>query len=164
MFSSTLDKTLGRWGDAERSLRTGMALDPLNTYVLYNLGDVLYLSGRFAEAETILNRLLATTPKFQWTRPLLALTLLEERRVQEALLILDPVDRDLAFANPWPAVLLANGRKAEADETLQRLAARQANTNAWSVALNYAYRNEKDLALQWLERAARRRRPSSSSL
>jgi hypothetical protein len=50
-------------------------------------------------------------------------------------------------------VLLANGRTPEAEAALQMLIAQHAATDASCVAMTYAYRNEKQLALQWLERA-----------
>ena len=162
MFTGILGKTLGRWSDGERSLRAGLTLDPLNTFLLYNLGDLLYLSHRYAEAEAVLKRLLGTTPGFQWTRPRLAMTLLIEGRPQEALAALEPAGHELAI-NPWPAVLLANGRKSEADAALHQLATEHAATNAYYVAVNLAYRNEKELALQWIERAYMQREASLAS-
>ena len=47
----------------------------------------------------------------------------------------------------------ANGRKAEADEALKALIAQWADRGAYPMAMNYAYRGDHDLALQWLERA-----------
>ena len=52
-----------------------------------------------------------------------------------------------------PIMLQADGRQAEADEALKALIARWADTGAFYVAMNYAYRGDHDLALQWLERA-----------
>ena len=46
-----LSRTLGRWDDAERQFRAALARDPLNTYVIFNLGSTYYGAGRFAEAE-----------------------------------------------------------------------------------------------------------------
>jgi TolB-like protein/cytochrome c-type biogenesis protein CcmH/NrfG len=162
MFIGILGKTLGRWSDGERSLRAGLALDPLNTFVLYNLGDLLYLSRRYPEAEAVFKRLLGTTPNFQWTRPRLAMTLLVEGRPEEALAVLEPAGRKLAF-DVWPAVLLANGRTSEADAALQQLATDHAATSAYYVAVNFAYRNEKEFALQWIERAYIQRESSLAS-
>ena len=42
---------------------------------------------------------------------------------------------------------------AEADEALKALTTKYADTDAYFVAMNYAYRDDHDLALQWLERA-----------
>ena len=65
--------------------------------------------------------------------------------------------------NPRPAILLANHRNAEADAALQELISRYATTNAYYIAFNYAYRNEKDLAFQWLDRAYAQRESTLAS-
>ena len=54
-----------------------------------------------------------------------------------------------------PIFLYAAGRRAEADEALKALIAHWADSGAFYVAQNYAYRGEHDLALEWLERAYR---------
>ena len=50
-------------------------------------------------------------------------------------------------------ILLASGRPAEADTALQALIAQHAATDASCIAMTYAYKNDKQAALQWLERA-----------
>jgi adenylate cyclase len=52
-----------------------------------------------------------------------------------------------------PIVLQAVGRRAEADEDLNELATKYADSDAYFVAMTYAYRNDHDSALRWLERA-----------
>ncbi len=152
MFAATLYKTLGQWSSAEEALQRAALLDPLNTFVLYNLGDVLYLSRRFAEAEAVFRRLLASTPHFQWTRPRLAMTLLAEGKPKEALALMNHTE-NMGRVIPWPSVLWANGKTTEADRSLQDLMGAQPFPNAYYVAANLAYRNDADGALEWLERA-----------
>jgi hypothetical protein len=50
-------------------------------------------------------------------------------------------------------VLFANGRRADADAALQALVTQRAATDAVDIAAAYAYENDRDLALHWLERA-----------
>ena len=52
-----------------------------------------------------------------------------------------------------PEILLANGRKAEAEAAAQRLASEQGSVSAFYVAQYYAYAGDKDRAMLWLERA-----------
>ena len=52
-----------------------------------------------------------------------------------------------------PIVLHATGRIAEADEALKTLTSKFADSDAYYVAMNYAYLDDHDRALQWLERA-----------
>jgi hypothetical protein len=50
-------------------------------------------------------------------------------------------------------VLFAMGRKRESDETLQIVIAQNAESCPAEIARVYAYRNELDQAMYWLERA-----------
>src|SRR4029077_9705752 len=54
-------------------------------------------------------------------------------------------------------VLQAVGHHAEADEALKALATKHADSDAYYVAMNYAYRGDHDLALQWRERASQQK-------
>ena len=152
MFSGTLYKTLAQWSQGERVLRRAMELDPLNTYVLFNLGDLLYLSRRFPEAEAMFRRLLISAPTFAWARPRLAMTLLAEKRPREALALFEEGGPSGHY-DPWPSVLLANGKTADADRLLQELTSAKPVPNAYYVAANFAYRNQGEQAFQWLEKA-----------
>jgi len=148
-----LSATLGRWDDAERYYRLALVNDPLNTGVLNNFGNTLYGAGRFDEAEATYRRLLEVSPELVWGPYLLARTLLAQGKRAAALATVqqdkDEEDRMLLL----PIVLHAGGHQAEADEALKALIARFAETRAYHVAMAYAYRNEHDLAFQWLDRA-----------
>src|SRR5262245_51385179 len=52
-----------------------------------------------------------------------------------------------------PVLLQAAGRQAEANEALKAQIAQSSETGAFYVAQTYAHRGDRDLALQWLERA-----------
>ena len=66
---------------------------------------------------------------------------------------LQPMKLDASKLDYLSVVLLANGRTPDAEASLQMLIAQHAATDASCIAMTYAYRNEKLLALQWLERA-----------
>jgi tetratricopeptide (TPR) repeat protein len=148
-----LSRTLGRWEDAERSFRAALARDPLNTYVIFNLGFTYYVAGRLAESEVIYRKLLELDPDFPWTHAYLGKTLLAQGKPEAALAM---VQQDLDEASRLlylPIVLQAAGRKAEADEALKAQIAQWADTGAFFVAQTYAYRGDHDRALEWLDRA-----------
>jgi len=52
-----------------------------------------------------------------------------------------------------PLILQAAGRQSEADAAFKTLRDKFAKSNAYDVAIIYAYRGDRDLAMQWLERA-----------
>src|SRR5262245_58762781 len=74
-------------------------------------------------------------------KPAAALAVVQEERNEDLRLVLLPI------------VLQANGRQVQADEALQALIARCGDEAPVGIAMNYAYRGDHDLALQWLERA-----------
>jgi hypothetical protein len=60
--------------------------------------------------------------------------------------------------------LQATGHQSDADEAFKTLRDKFANSNAYDVAVVYAYRGDRDLALQWLERAYTQHDPSLPEL
>jgi TolB-like protein/DNA-binding winged helix-turn-helix (wHTH) protein/Tfp pilus assembly protein PilF len=153
MLDGLLSMTLGQHEKAERQLRAAVDRDPFFNYANFNLGNVLYLQGRYSEAETTFRRLLEISPRFKWTRPYLAKTLLAEGKSRDALDALQPMDLNASKLDYLTVVLLANGRAPDAEAALQMLIAQHATTDASCIAMTYAYRNQKQLALEWLERA-----------
>ena len=153
MLDGLLSMTLGEHEKAEHQLRAAVDRDPLFNYANFNLGNELYLQGKYSEAEAIFRRLLEISPRFKWTRPYLAKTLLAQGKSGAALDALQPMELDASKLDYLSVVLLANGRTPDAEAALQMLIAQHAATDASRIAMTYAYRNEKQLALQWLERA-----------
>jgi TolB-like protein len=153
MYAGLISKTLGRWDDAERQLRSARARDPLYTFAYFNLGETQYLAGHFAEAEASLRGLLELAPGFLWTHGLLARTLVAEGKPDTALAVAQQESFEEYRLCILPIVLRAVGRAAEADEVLKTVITKFADTEAYAIAMIYAYRNDHDPALQWLDRA-----------
>jgi adenylate cyclase len=156
-FTGMLFSTLGRWEEAVKTFRTGLDRDPLNTYTRWNLAEALYRAGRFGDAEREYRRVMEIAPGFTWTIVYLSKTLLVEGKSDAALEMVlrerEEEDR-LGFL---PMILQAVGRGAESDAALKALIAKFADTDAYMVAMNYAYRGDRDQAIQWLDRAYRQR-------
>jgi TolB-like protein/DNA-binding winged helix-turn-helix (wHTH) protein/Tfp pilus assembly protein PilF len=153
MLDGLLAKSLGQFDIAERQIRAAIARDPLFDYANFNLGNALYLHGKYGEAEIAFRRLLEISPRFRWTRAYLAKTLLAQGKVDAALATLQQMDSGADQIDYLSIMLFANGRKSEADAALKSLIAQRAATDALYIATTYAYRNEKERALQWFERA-----------
>jgi TolB-like protein/tetratricopeptide (TPR) repeat protein len=156
MRAGQLAYTLGRWDDAERQLRSALVRDPLNTIVIVSLGIAQYCAGRFADADATYRRLLELAPDFLLARSLLGKTLLAEGKTDAALAMLQQ-DDEFSRQGYLPIVLQSAGRQTESDEALKELITKYANTKAYYVAMTYAYRADRDLAFQWLERAYEQR-------
>lgn len=148
-----LSYTLGRWDDADRQLRLALVRDPLFTVALWSLGTAQYSAGRFADADATYRRVLELAPGFFLARPYLAKALLAEDKPEAALAMVQTPEEKGESQALLPIALQATGHRRESDEALKALATRYADTQAYYVAMTYAYRNDRDLALQWLERA-----------
>jgi TolB-like protein len=156
-YAGLLSKTLGHWNDAERQIRTALDRDPLFSFALYNLAEVQYLSGHFADAEASFRRLIELAPSFSWTHASLARTLLAEGHPELAVIVAEQEREEEDRLKIMPIVLQAAGRTAEADESFKKLVTQYADSAAYSIAMVYAYRNDSDLALRWLDRAYRQK-------
>ncbi len=157
MLSGLMSMAQGQHDKAEHQLRAAVERDPLFSYANFDLGNELYLHGKYSEAEAAFRRLLDNSPRFKWTRPYLAKTLLAQGKARPALEAIEPAESDSAKLDYLPILLIANGRVHEADAALQVLIEKYAATDAYYIAMTYAYRGDKLLALQWLERAVAQR-------
>jgi TolB-like protein/Tfp pilus assembly protein PilF len=152
MRAGQLAYTLGRWDDAERQLRLALVRDPLFTIAILSLGTAQYGAGHFADAEATVRRALELAPASILMRPELGKILLAEGKPEAALAVLrgaNDTDRQTYLS----IILHAAGRQAESDEALKTLIAKFADSQAYYVAMTYAYRGDRDAAMQWLERA-----------
>ena len=159
-FAGILSKTLGQWDDALRQLHAALDRDPMATFVHYNLGEALYLAGRFADAEIEFRKLQGLAPDFGWTRVLLAKTLLALGKPDAALAMAQQENSEEYRLSSLPIFLQAAGRKTEAEETLKQVTTKSADSEAFNIAMVYAYRNERERALEWLDRAYRQKDPA----
>jgi tetratricopeptide (TPR) repeat protein len=157
MMDGLLSKTLGNHARAEQQLRAAVDRDPFFAYANFHLGNALYLAGKFQEAEGVLRRVLEISPQF-WSRPYLAKTLLAEGRPQDALAVMEQANA----RDQWdllPIILLANDRLSDAEAALQALIGQHSTTDAYYIAMTYAYRNDRQQALTWFERSYAQKDP-----
>jgi hypothetical protein len=86
-------------------------------------------------------------------RPYLGKTLLAEGKPEAALAMVQTQDNENESQLFLPILLQATGHQPESDEALKTLITKFGDSQAYFVAMTYAYRDNRDLALQWLERA-----------
>jgi tetratricopeptide (TPR) repeat protein len=158
--AARLASTLGRWDDAVQHLRAALARDPVQEYVMLNLGITYYRARRFAEAEAALTKLLEISPGFPWTRGILGEALMRQGKLDEAVTIAQEDADDAMRAVSLPIVLWGVGRRAEAEAALRAQIDHWGDTGAYFIARSYGHRGDRDLALEWLERAYEQRDPA----
>jgi tetratricopeptide (TPR) repeat protein len=137
---------------AERAL----ASDPLNPYVLAMNGRMNLGLGRLKEAESLFRKLRDVSPQDAFIQSHLGLILLLEGRPAESLAEFEK-DRWHEELRPWYQALVFPelGRQREADAALLNLEQETdaAKKNGLYIAEIYAYRGDKEKALEWLQKA-----------
>ncbi len=163
-MSGGLAITLGHWEDAELKTRKALDRDPFFPLAWWWWATSQYAAGHYTGAEATYRKLLEIAPGFAWTRPYLAKTLVAEGRANEALTVIEQETDDTNRLDVLSIVLRAAGRSSEADLALKELIGRFASTDAYFVAMAYAHKGDRDLAIQWLDRAYRQRDASLTEI
>jgi TolB-like protein/Tfp pilus assembly protein PilF len=155
--ASMQDFAMGRLELAATRLKKAIDRDPLRS-VLYNYLAFVYTAmHRFGDAEIAARRGLMLSPDAAFNHFSLATALLLQRKFPEA---------ELEFAREldktWRAIgqsmiQFARGRRNEADASLKAVIEQHGSFMAFQIAEIYAFRGERDLAFEWLDRAYRQR-------
>jgi TolB-like protein/tetratricopeptide (TPR) repeat protein len=157
MEAGNLAQARGEITEALDLFRRAVALDPVNAQARAFLASSLSGSGRQEEARAEYAREIELNPSAPNSYAGVGLTYLLESKFEEAAMA---AQRDAA---DWARLLIAScarwGQKRvpESDAALSELIAKVSETGAYQIAEVYAYRNDKDHAFEWLERARRQR-------
>lgn len=151
--AAVLAYKLGRLQEAMDLYRRVLVQDPLSAAFWHNLGLAAHSAGLLAEAERAFRKALDLVPQRLVSRALLALVLLDQGRMDEAL--------ELAAGEPyemwrlWAQTIVyrAVGRGPESDQALRLLTEEHAIGNAYQIAEVHSLRGDADEAFYWLERA-----------
>src|SRR5881394_986472 len=147
-------------GEKTQSLefdRRAVALDPVNAQARAFLASGLSVTGKQEEARAEYARVIELNPSAPNSYAGVGLTYLLEGKSEEAAVA---AQKDAA---DWARLLIAScarwaqKRIPESDAALAELIANTSETGAYQIAEAYGYRNDKDRAFEWLERARRQR-------
>jgi TolB-like protein len=156
---AVLAETLGRWDDALRQIKAALAQDPLDIANLNTLSDIQEARGHWPEAEAAARRVLDIHPTTAYGHYNLGYILLERDDRDGALHEMQQETMDDGRQQGLALVYFALGKKAEADAALASMLKDQADGNALSIAEVYAFRDQSDEAMHWLERAYAQKDP-----
>jgi len=155
--AARLAATQGRLEEALDLHRRILELDPLNVAVLFGQGELAYRAGLLVEAERLFKKTLELQPDRPVVHAQLGKMYLAQGRPEEALREMEeessPFWQILGLALAYHAL----GRQAEADVKLRELIEQNQLDAAYQIAQVYAFRDEIDVAFEWLERAYRQR-------
>ena len=157
MEAGNLAQARGETTQAIEFFRRAVASDPVNAQALAFLATGLSVVGPQEEARKEYARVIELNPSAPNSHAGVGLTYLLEGKFEEAGVA---AQKDAA---DWARLLIVScarwGQKRipESDAALAELIAKVSETGAYQIAEAYAYRNDKDKAFEWLERARRQR-------
>jgi len=144
---------LGRFPEATAALKTATRLDPLSSPAWDNLGLVLMASQNYRGARQAFGQELDIQPEDPYAMDNLGTLQLVSRDPAEALAtyrrISEPPLRDAGMAMAEHSL----GHEQQSQQALEAAIAEGAQGFASQIADVYAWRNQKDEAFAWLERA-----------
>jgi tetratricopeptide (TPR) repeat protein len=133
--------------------RRAVELDPLNPGSWSALGEIKYSEGQLAEAEADVKKSLELSPDAFPGPILLGRIYVMQGRPQDALPEIERVRTDAARMWLSAITYAALGRQKQSDAALKELIAKYSSRAASDVAWVYAFRNQRDEAFKWLDRA-----------
>jgi serine/threonine protein kinase/Flp pilus assembly protein TadD len=154
-----LSLTLGRWDEGLRQAKAALALDPLDPNILQALTLIQFGRGHLPEAEAAIRRAMVIRPAYPWGHYLLGRILLARADRNGALLEMQQETADEAKQEGLAMLYYALGRKEDSNGALARLLREHADGYASGIAQVYAFRNQLDEAMHWLERAYAQKDP-----
>ncbi len=143
-------------GEKTQSLefdRRAVALDPVNALAREYLASALSVTGKQEEARAEYARAIELNPSAPNSHAGAGLTYLLEGKFEEAAVAAQKDAADWARLLIMSCARWSQKRVPESDAALAELIANTSETGAYQIAEVYAYRNDKDHAFEWLERA-----------
>lgn len=163
-LATSLALQFGRYDLAVDWGRQAIRLDPVSPRAHRTLGLSLTADGRFAEAEQVLQKAIMLSPRSIHAQGVMAVLRLEQGMPEAAMQIAEesPVEEMQIYLRSM--AMFAMGDILGADEQLDLYIQKFADESASSIAAVYAFREQPDLAFQWLERGYENRDNTVSSI
>jgi adenylate cyclase len=156
-FAAMERLAVGQWDEALHFLDAATTADPLDpTIYVYKTWTYVRM-GRLAEAERAARRPLEIDPTMAWGHYYLGNVLLMRGRPQEALPEMQSETHVGAQQQGLAVVYQTLGQTTEADAAQARLTIESAALWPMGIAEAYAFRGQKDRALDWLDKAYTRK-------
>jgi TolB-like protein/Tfp pilus assembly protein PilF len=153
VFAAQERIAVGQWSESLRLCETALAADPLLASVYEDKSWAYLRLKRFADAEQAFRRMLQISPSYVGGHRELGIALLMEGKPQEALAEMQKETLPGGKSAGSVLAYAALDRKHQADAELTRLEEEHASDLAMWIAEAYAFRGQKDRALDWLDRA-----------
>jgi len=153
--AAVLSQSLGRTAQAIEMTQYQVARDPANPIAHHSLGNLLVIAGRWDEAIASYETALSLSPARVNVHAGISRARLMQGDAQGALRSIEQEQNETNALIGRALAQHALGQRAASDAALQSLISVYERELAYNVAFVYAYRNEPDLAFEWLEKALR---------
>ncbi len=144
---------LGRLPEGIAAAKKATELDPLSPQAWKGLGDLLQFDGQLAAARLAYQRNLEIRPQEPRGRYHLGNLSLLEGKAGEALTDFEGTTLEVFRLTGTAMARHDLGQSEASQRALEALIAKYAHNAAYQVAAVYAWRGERDLAFEWLDRA-----------
>jgi TolB-like protein/Tfp pilus assembly protein PilF len=144
--------------------RRAVALDPVNAQARAILANSLSNAGNQEESRAEYGRVIELNPSAPNSYAALGMTYLLQGKFQEAATAAEKDTADWARLLTVSCARWGQKRVPESDAALAELIAKNGEVAAYQIAEVYGYRNDRDKAFEWLERARRQRDAGISGL
>ena len=155
--SSGLAYTLGRLNEAIKLERRAIEIDPVKADGYLWLATYAFYAGLPDESISYFRKCIELNPQYPSAHSSLARSYLEKGRPDLALVEIEKEKDPFWKSFGLEIIYNALGKMNEADKKLEELIKSNGDDSAFQIAEIYAYRNEKDKAFEWLERAYKQR-------
>jgi TolB-like protein/tetratricopeptide (TPR) repeat protein len=150
--------------EAERQLRSVLALDPLDTYTLEELAASVYPGmERYAEADRLYSKMRDLDVGYAWLNGGQSINEVMKGNYPLALQLAESETDMEAKETALAIVFSALGKPDKSKQALEKLQ-RIPTVSPYNIAAVYAYRHERDLAFRSLEAAYQQRDPNLLNL
>ena len=163
-MASLLVVNLGRMDEAIALMDYVVARDPLNPRSHFSLGDTYLLAGYPDNAIISFRTVLNLSPDFISAHYRIGVALLAKNAPEAALAEIQKEPNRAYRLFGLSMVYHALGQKTEADASLTDLIERYEQVSAYNIAYVLAFRNEADLAFEWLDKAKKFKDSGLSSI
>jgi TolB-like protein/Tfp pilus assembly protein PilF len=153
----------GRFDEAFQMNRRAIDLDPLNASSWESVAWTEFVMGQLDQSAVDCKKALELNSDAETCAGILTLIHLLQGRPQDALPEIERIHGASIRAWQYAVTYYALGRKMESDAALSELITKYHASNAFDIAMVYAFRNETDEAFEWLDRAYAQRDPSLMS-
>jgi TolB-like protein/Tfp pilus assembly protein PilF len=144
--------------------RRAVALDPVNARARAILANSLSNAGNQEESRAEYGRVIELNPSAPNSYAALGMTYLLQGKFEEAATAAEKDTADWARLLTVSCARWGQKRVPESDAALAELIAKNGEVAAYQIAEVYGYRNDRDKAFEWLERARRQRDAGISGL